>query len=224
MQGCLRFQGGIVMEFHVKSYEYSKMESVNATVSKSSKGDNQAQVNSSVTEKTLSQEQTLYVKDSLELGTEQPKSDLTYKFDAKKIAEMKNEISLKSDSFKQMVRDMLQKQGLNVDSILARLDQGEEVDVKIDDETRAKAQENISEDGYWGVKATSKRILDFAKALSNSDPSKIELLKESFKSSYEEVKEAFGGELPEISQQTYDAVMAGFDEWANSDNNALEEN
>lgn len=210
------------MEFHVKSFEYSKMESVNASVSKSAKGGNQAQVNSSVTEKTLSQEQSFYINDALELGTEQPKSDLTYKFDAKKIAEMKKEMSLKSDSFKQMVRDMLQKQGLNADSILARLDQGEEVEVKIDDETRAKAQANISEDGYWGVKATSNRILDFAKAISNGDPSKIEMLKESFKKSYDEVKESFGGKLPEISQKTYDAVMAGFDEWANGDKDSTE--
>ncbi|MBF4693721.1 hypothetical protein [Fusibacter ferrireducens] len=205
------------MEFHVKSYEYSKMESVNASISKSSKGDYKAKVQSSVTEKAISQEQDLYINDSLEIGAEQLNSNNTYKFDAKKIAEMKKEMSLKSDSFKEMIRDMLQKQGLNANMILGKLDQGETVEVKIDAETRAKAQENISEDGYWGVKATSKRILDFAKAISNGDPSKVEMLRESFKTSYEEVKKHFGGKLPEISQKTYDAVMAGFDEWQNGE-------
>ncbi len=211
------------MEFNIKSYEYSKSESVSASVSKSSKGDAKAQVNSSKTEKTLSKEQTLYVNDSLEIGTEKPKTDLTYNFDAKRVAEMKKEMALKSDSFKEMIRGMLQKQGLNVYSILARLDQGEKVEVKIDAETKAKAQESISEDGYWGVKATSKRILDFAKAISNNDPSKIDMLKDAFKKTYEEVKEYFGGELPEISQKTYDAVMTGFDEWANGDRTSTEE-
>ncbi|GAU76934.1 hypothetical protein [Fusibacter sp. 3D3] len=211
------------MDIQVKSYEYSKIESTSASISKSSTGDSKAQINSSKTEQAVYKEQSLYIEDTLEIGTPPPKAEATYKFDAKKIAEMKNEMSLKSDSFKSMVRDMLEKQGLNADVILARMDQGEKVQVKVDDETKAKAKENISEDGFWGVKETSKRILDFAKAISNSDPSKIEMLKDAFKASYEEVKELFGGKLPEISQKTYDAVMKGFDDWANGDTDTTEQ-
>ena len=46
----------------------------------------------------------------------------------------------------------------------------------IDEAAKKKAQEEISEDGYWGVKQTSDRILDFAKALSGNDSSKADLL------------------------------------------------
>ena len=39
--------------------------------------------------------------------------------------------------------------------------------------TRAQAQADIADDGYWGVDQTSDRILDFAKALSGNDPEKL---------------------------------------------------
>ena len=75
-------------------------------------------------------------------------------------------------------------------------------------------KEDISEDGYYGVKKTSQRILDFAKAITGGDPSKIEKMREMAQQAFDSVRELMGGELPEISQQTYDAVMKGFDEWA----------
>jgi hypothetical protein len=84
----------------------------------------------------------------------------------------------------------------------------------VDSETQAAAQEAISEDGYFGVNKTSERIIEFAKALSGGDKSKIESLRNAFEEGFESAKEAFGGELPEISQQTYDKVMQGFDDWA----------
>lgn len=84
----------------------------------------------------------------------------------------------------------------------------------VDPATKLQAQEDISEDGYWGVKQTSERILDFAKALTGGDPDKIEQMRDAFKKGYEQAEKIWGGELPEISKQTYDAVLKGFDEWA----------
>jgi len=43
-----------------------------------------------------------------------------------------------------------------------------------DEETVAKAKEDISENGYWGVNQTSDRIVDFAIALSGGDSSKAD--------------------------------------------------
>ncbi|MCM1268627.1 MAG: hypothetical protein NC302_12060 [Bacteroidales bacterium] len=85
---------------------------------------------------------------------------------------------------------------------------------EVDAATKAQAQEDVSEDGYWGVKQTSSRILDFATALTGGDPSKIEDMREAFKKGYKQAEKTWGGELPEISKQTYDAVMAGFDKMA----------
>ena len=85
---------------------------------------------------------------------------------------------------------------------------------EVDAATKAQAQEDISEDGYWGVKQTSNRILDFATALTGGDPSKIEDMRAAFKKGYEQAEKTWGGKLPDISKQTYDAVMAGFDKMA----------
>lgn len=85
---------------------------------------------------------------------------------------------------------------------------------EVDEATKLQAQEDVSEDGYWGVKQTSNRILDFATALTGGDPSKIEEMREAFKKGYKQAEKTWGGELPDISKQTYDAVMAGFDKMA----------
>ncbi len=85
---------------------------------------------------------------------------------------------------------------------------------EVDEATKLQAQEDVSEDGYWGVKQTSNRILDFATALTGGDPSKIEDMRKAFEKGYKQAEKTWGGELPEISKQTYDAVMKGFDKMA----------
>lgn len=89
---------------------------------------------------------------------------------------------------------------------------------EVDAATKAQAQQDISEDGYWGVKQTSNRILDFATALTGGDPSKIEDMRKAFEKGYKQAEKTWGGELPDISKQTYDAVMAGFDKMAEEAN------
>jgi hypothetical protein len=88
--------------------------------------------------------------------------------------------------------------------------------VNIDQATRDEAASLISEDGPLGIKAVSQNILDFAKAISGGDTSKIEMLKNAFIKGFDQIAAMFGGrdKMPEISQKTYDAVMEGFDEWA----------
>ena len=85
----------------------------------------------------------------------------------------------------------------------------------VDAATKAQAQSDISEDGYWGVSQTSDRILDFAKALAGNDSSKAEELKEAFEEGFKQATKTWGKDLPSISQDTYDAVEKKFDEWIN---------
>ncbi len=85
----------------------------------------------------------------------------------------------------------------------------------VDEETKKNAREAISEDGYWGVNQTSDRIVDFAIALSGNDPSKAEELLDAFKKGFDEATKAWGKDLPDISQKTYDAVLSKFDAWKN---------
>ncbi len=85
-------------------------------------------------------------------------------------------------------------------------------DFTVDAATKAQAEADIADDGYWGVKQTSERILDFAKALAGDDPEKLENMRAAFEKGFAQAEKTWGGKLPEISQQTYDAVMKGFDE------------
>ena len=89
--------------------------------------------------------------------------------------------------------------------------------IEVDAETKAQAQADIAEDGYWGVKQTSERILDFAKALAGNDSSKADALLEAYKKGFEAAEEAFGGKdkLPEICYKTHEAVLKGFEDWKN---------
>ncbi len=81
----------------------------------------------------------------------------------------------------------------------------------VDPATKAQAQADIAEDGYWGVNATSDRIVDFAVALAGDDPEKLEEMRAAFQKGFDKAAKTWGGELPDISQRTYDAVMEKFD-------------
>lgn len=153
-------------------------------------------------------------QDSIELGTSTSEDIGAYTADRKMINELKQDFARNTESFKKMVEAMIQKQGKTVNQVLKDLAEGKDIKLTVDSETQATAQEAISENGYFGVKKTSERLIDFAKALSGGDKSKIETLKNAFVEGFEAAKKAFGGELPEISQKTYDAVMLGFDDWA----------
>lgn len=153
--------------------------------------------------------------DTLEIGNGANEAFGTYKIDRQKLNKIKQDFAQNTDSFREMVRAMLEKQGIKYEKVMKAFENGEDPLVEIDGETRAKAKDAISENGYWGVNKTAERLLDFAKTISGGDPSKIETLKAAFKEGFEQAKEAFGGTLPEISQQTYDKVMEGFDAWQN---------
>ena len=81
----------------------------------------------------------------------------------------------------------------------------------VDAETKKKAQEDIAEDGYWGVEQTSDRIVSFATALAGDDSEALEKMRDAFKKGYKQAEKQWGGKLPDISKRTYDAVMEKFD-------------
>ena len=86
--------------------------------------------------------------------------------------------------------------------------------------TANDAQALIADNGYWGVEQTSSRIVDFAVGQFGNDPSKMEQIKESIMKGFNMAKEAFGGQLPDISQKTFDAVMGKLDKQVESVNAA----
>lgn len=138
------------------------------------------------------------------------------KVDSSTIAKLKADADARLSQLKGIVEQLISKQGKAADnaSIWSQFRQGIlDGSITVDEATAKQAAEDISEDGYWGVKQTSERILDFAKALSGGDASKAEELRKAVEKGFKEAAKLWGGDLPEISQQTHDAVMKGFDEW-----------
>lgn len=137
------------------------------------------------------------------------------------VAQMKQDLEQRKQELMDIVRKTITGQGkafseaTGSDSIWKYLASGE---FTVDELAKKKAQEDISEDGYWGVKQTSDRILDFAKALSGDDPTKAQELLDAFDKGYKEATKEWGKDLPDISKQTYDAVHQKFDDWAKSVN------
>ena len=141
------------------------------------------------------------------------KNSVTKKYNADMVAKLKADAEQRTSQLRSLVEKMMKKQGAaigNADSMWRFLAKG---DFTVDAMTKAEAEADIAEDGYWGVNQTSDRILDFAKALSGNDPSKADELLEAFKKGFAQATGTWGDKLPDITQRTYDAVVEKFDAW-----------
>ncbi len=138
----------------------------------------------------------------------------TYTQNTNLVNKMKADAEAHAQQLQSIVEQLMSKQGQtynNANGIWSILSGG---NFTVDAATKAQAEKDIAEDGYWGVKQTSDRIIDFATALTGGDPDKIEEMREAFKKGYKQAEKTWGGELPDISKRTYDAVMEKFDKLA----------
>ncbi len=138
----------------------------------------------------------------------------TYKPNAELVAKMKADADARTAQLQSIVEKMLTKQGQTygkANDIWSILSSG---NFTVDAATKAQAQADIADDGYWGVSQTSQRILDFATALTGGDPDQIEKMRSAFLKGYKQAEKTWGGNLPGICKQTYDAVLKGFDKMA----------
>ena len=131
------------------------------------------------------------------------------------VAQLKADQEKRQSQLTSLVQDMISKQtnaygaANNIWSFLAK------GNFTVDAATKEQAQKDIAEDGYWGVKQTSERILSFATALAGSDSKNLEKMRDAFLKGYEKAEKTWGGKLPDISKRTYDAVLEGFDKLMN---------
>ena len=150
-----------------------------------------------------------------EKSSDQTSGTVTKKTDYALVNKLKADAEERTSQLRSLVEKMMTKQGVAIgtaDSMWSFLAKG---DFTVDEATRAQAQADIADDGYWGVDQTSDRILDFAKALSGNDPEKADLLLDAFKKGFKEATKSWGQDLPDISQRTYDAVVEKFNKWKN---------
>lgn len=156
----------------------------------------------------------IYEKSS-DSKTEKTSNKTTKADNAAIVAKLKADAEQRTAQLRSIVEQMMTKQGVAIgtaDDMWKFLAKG---DFTVSADVKAQAQADIAEDGYWGINQTSDRILDFAKALSGGDPEKAESMLEAFKKGFEQATKAWGDELPEISQKTYDAVVEKFNNWKN---------
>lgn len=188
------------------------INSINNYVSAASTVATDSKVSSKKTESSKNDTSTgvIYEKGSSDKSSSSQKTQ-----NSALIAKMKADSDSRISQLRGIVEQMMRKQGAAIGkaddmwSFLA----GGNFTVSAD----VKAQADIAEDGYWGVNQTSDRILDFAKALSGNDKSKAQELADAFKKGFDQATKAWGGKLPDISQQTYDKVLEKFDSWMNGE-------
>lgn len=88
--------------------------------------------------------------------------------------------------------------------------------VTVDEAARKQAEEDISEDGYWGVKQTSQRLFDFASALAGDDVKTMQAMQKAMEKGFKQATKAWGKELPDISKDTKAAADKLFDDYYKS--------
>lgn len=143
--------------------------------------------------------------------------------DSATIDRLMAESEKRAQNLKNLVEKMLLKQGQTVNDATDIYQLLREGKVAVDPATRAQAQKDIAEDGYWGVDQTSERLVSFAKALSGGDTTKADEMIEAVKKGYEAAKKAWGGELPEVSKNTLDAAISKLEAWRDSKDNTMED-
>lgn len=126
------------------------------------------------------------------------------------VSQLKSEQADRQQQLVSIVNDMMLKQAGAQDSVWKFLASGK---FEVDAATKAQAEQDISEDGYYGVKQTSERLFDFAMALAGDDVDKMKEMQAAVEKGFKLATKAWGRDLPEISHQTLDATNKLFEEY-----------
>ncbi len=160
------------------------------------------------------QQGQIATSESFTLSTDQ----VTLSYSSESMVTYDSTMSLKGvqndgfDLLRGLVLNIFEEQGLELS---VPTGDGE---VNLETITPEEASALVADDGYFGVEQTSDRIVDFAKGIAGGDPSRIDAIKAGVEQGFNEALEAFGGWLPDISYDTYDAVMEKLDDWVEDAN------
>lgn len=210
-------QGGIIMVNLVNFNQTSYSQSITSLSQSTTTPNGQTSTNQ-LSSTTSYEELNLVAAEYIPSQDEtKDKKAITYTVDMDKIKSMKEETDRRMlELFKDTAKNTGLKQLGGIRGILDKLAQGEKVTLEIEYTAQdvEKAKADVAEGGYWSPEETSNRLLDFAKALSGGDPSKANMLKDSFDQAFKEIEKMFGGKLPDISYDTYNLTMDKFQKWS----------
>jgi hypothetical protein len=161
---------------------------------------------SSTSQSTTTTDDTAVVYDKTKLSEDDRKSI---------VAQLKADQEKRQSQLTSLVSQMLNKQANTYGTATNMWQFLASGNFTVDAETKAQAQKDIAEDGYWGVTQTSDRIVQFATSLAGDDTESLQKMRDAFLKGYEQAEKTWGGELPDISKQTYDAVLEKLDKLIN---------
>ena len=129
------------------------------------------------------------------------------------VANMKQELSSKKTQLQNLVNELLGKQAVKYTSLADMFKK-----ITVDPATIAQAQEDIGEDGYWGIEQTSDRLVSMAQALSGGDATKADTLIAAMEKGFKMATKSWGQELPSICHETISAANKLFEDYYASKN------
>lgn len=179
---------------------------------------NTIQKNNDDKAKAKTEQAVVYEKSSASASeTPKPSINRMSKEDrAKLVQQLKDDAAKRQNDFTDLVMKTIGGQAkanslaTGDDSIWKFLASG---DFTVDAATKAQAQEDISENGYWGVNQTSQRLFDFASALAGDDVEKMKEMQAAMEKGFKQATGSWGKDLPEISSQTLGAANKLFDDY-----------
>ena len=165
-----------------------------------------------------SSEAAIYEKGSVQKTATYSINKMSKEERAALVNQLKADTEQRQSQFLDIVRKTISGQAsafgkANNDSIWRTLASG---NFTVDAATKAQAQKDIGEDGYWGVKQTSQRLFDFASALAGDDVEKMKKMQAAMEKGFKQATHTWGSELPSISQDTLSAANQLFDDYYKS--------
>lgn len=126
------------------------------------------------------------------------------------LAKMLEESDSKAQAIIDLIRPLVEQQGLN----FAKVVSGEQR-LSVDPATIDAAKAAIADGGEFSVQKTAERILSFAKAAIGGDPSRLDAIRAAVEKGFQQSQDMLGGALPEISRKTHDLIQSTFERWKN---------
>ena len=125
------------------------------------------------------------------------------------IAKLKKDQESRMSSMQNLVQKLLNKQGsvfdlANGTNLAATF---RKAAANADPDTIKAAQEAISDDGYWGIKQTSDRMVSMAIALTGGDT--------AIEKGFKQATKSWGEDLPDICQKTLEETKKKMNDWKN---------
>jgi len=146
----------------------------------------------------------------------------TAKADLDIVNKMKADLQKRKDQLRSLVDQMLNKQGKAFTDATNMWEMLRTGKLEVDPEVAKQAQEDIAEDGYWGVEQTSDRLVAFAKGLAGNDAAFADELLAAMKKGFEQATGEWGDKLPDLCQKTIEAAEEKMIAWRDGTENTQE--